>query len=67
MWQWFAERDHAVLVPNRLAQDDPGPGQGRFAESHLDPGRTINDFAVPDERRVEVRDRGHEVLKIRPS
>jgi FkbM family methyltransferase len=65
LWCWFADRDYAVLVPNRVAHNDPGLSQDGFVESHLYPRRTTNYFAVPNERRIEVRDRARDLLKIR--
>jgi FkbM family methyltransferase len=65
LWQWFAEREYAVLVPNRVAHNGPGLTQDGFLESHLYPRRTTNYFAVPIERRVEIRNRARDVLKIR--
>jgi FkbM family methyltransferase len=65
LWQWFADRDYAVLVPNRVAHDDPGLSREGFAESHLYPRRTTNYFAVAAERRIELRDRARAILNIR--
>jgi FkbM family methyltransferase len=64
IWQWFAERDYTMLVPNRVAHNDPGLSLDGFVESHLYPRRTTNYFAVPKERRVEIRDRSRAVLKL---
>ena len=64
MWQFFAENDYEIFVPNRLAHDGEGLGQTNFAESHLYPRRTTNYFAVASERRTEVRDRARQVLGI---
>ena len=64
LWQWFAEREYAVLVPNRVAHNGPGLTQDSFLESHLYPRRTTNYFAVPIEYHVEIRNRARDVLKI---
>jgi FkbM family methyltransferase len=64
LWEWFADREYAVLVPNRVAHEDPGLGREGFLESHLYPRRTTNYFAVPRERRVEIRDRARIVLGL---
>ena len=64
MWQWFADREFAVLVPNRVAHDDPGLTLEGFVESHLYPRRTTNYVAVPRERRIEVRDRARVVTGV---
>jgi FkbM family methyltransferase len=65
LWRWFAERDYAVLIPNRVAHNDPGLSQDGFLESHLYPRRTTNYFAIANERLVEIRDRARDVLNIR--
>ncbi len=67
MWQWFMEREYSLLVPNRVAHYDPGLSLECFVESHLYPRRTTNYFAVPNERRTEVRDRARDILKIKPT
>jgi FkbM family methyltransferase len=64
LWKWFSDHDYAVLVPNRLAHDDPGLGEECFLESHLYPMRTNNYFAVAKERRIEIRDAARKLLKI---
>jgi FkbM family methyltransferase len=64
LWKWFSDRDYALLVPNRLAHDDPGLTEEGFLESHLYPWRTTNYFAVARERRIEVRDKARKLLKI---
>jgi FkbM family methyltransferase len=64
LWQWLAARDYVVLVPNRVAHNDPGLSLEGFIESHLYPRRTTNYFAVASERHVELRDKAREVLRI---
>lgn len=64
LWGWFAERDYAVLVPNRLAHLDDGLSRDGFVESHLYPRRTTNYFAVPRERRLEVRAQARRILGL---
>ena len=67
LWRWLVERDYVVLVPNRLAHNDPGLSLEGFIESHLYPRRTTNYFAVASERRVELRDKARHVLGIDPT
>jgi FkbM family methyltransferase len=64
LWRWFTDRSYAVLVPNRLAHEDPGLGLEGFLESHLYPRRTTNYFGVPTERRHEIRGRARRILKL---
>ena len=45
------------FVPNRLAHDGDGLSLECFLDSHVYPRRTTNYFAVPEERRIEIRDR----------
>jgi FkbM family methyltransferase len=67
LWRWLSEREYVVLVPNRLAHNDPGLSLEGFVESHLYPRRTTNYFAVASERRGELRDKAREVLGIVPT
>jgi FkbM family methyltransferase len=64
IWQWFADRNYVILVPNRLAHNDPGMSRDGFLESHCYPRRTTNYFGVANERRVEIRDQARVLLKI---
>jgi FkbM family methyltransferase len=63
LWRWFAEREYSVVVPNRVAHDDPGLGQDGFLEGHIYPRRATNYFAIPNERRTEIMHRARCVLK----
>ena len=67
MYQFLASNDYAVVVPNRVAHNDSGLTEDGFIESHLYPRRTTNYFAIPNERRVEIRDRARTILNIRTS
>ncbi|MBV1858662.1 MAG: FkbM family methyltransferase [Nannocystaceae bacterium] len=62
VFEWFNQRDFDVLVPNRLAHECPGLSLEGFLDSHRFPRRTLNYFAVPSERRDEVRVRAHSIL-----
>lgn len=62
LWQWFDDRDIAVLVPNRLAHFDDGLSREGFLESHHYPCRTTNYFAIPREHRLEIRSRARRIL-----
>jgi FkbM family methyltransferase len=64
MWRWLQDRDFDIVVPNRVAHNGPGLSLHGFLESHLYPRRTTNYFAIPKERRVEIRDRARAVLRI---
>jgi len=64
LWEMLFEQNYTVLVPNRVAHNDPGLSKESFIESHLYPRRTTNYFAIPNERRREIRDRARDVLKI---
>lgn len=64
LWNFLNDRNYSVLLPNRLAHNDPGLGCHGFVESHLYPRRTTNYFAVPSQRRVEFRDRARRLLGI---
>ncbi len=64
LFDWFDERDYEILVPNRVAHDGPPLHRQGFIESHYYPRRTLNYFAVPAERRIEVRDRARKALGV---
>jgi FkbM family methyltransferase len=64
MWRWLEERNFEIVVPNRVAHNGPGLSLDGFLESHFYPRRTTNYFAIPGERRIEIRDRARIVLQI---
>jgi FkbM family methyltransferase len=64
MWQFFADEGYTLHVPNRVAHDDEGLSLEGYVESHTYPRRTTNYFAIPAERRVEIRDRARSLLGI---
>src|SRR4030095_7798724 len=64
LYDWFAIRDYETLVPNRVAHNGPALSQEGFIEAHFYPRRTLNYFAVPAERRIEIRDRARKALGI---
>jgi FkbM family methyltransferase len=67
LFDWFAAAQYEILVPNRVAHNGPGLGRDGFVEAHYYPVRTGNYFAIPAERRTEIRDRAREVLGIVPA
>jgi FkbM family methyltransferase len=64
MWQFFTNKKYEIFVPNRVAHNGPGLTMEGFSESHVYPRRTTNYFAVPIERRVEIRDSARKILNI---
>jgi FkbM family methyltransferase len=64
MWRWLEERDFDIVVPNRVAHNGSGLSLEGFLEAHLYPRRTTNYFAIPKERRIEIRDRARALLRI---
>jgi FkbM family methyltransferase len=64
MWQFLHERQYGLHLPSRLAHDDVPLGKEGYLESHLYPRRTTNYFAIPMERRLEIRDRARALLGI---
>jgi FkbM family methyltransferase len=64
LWKQLIDLEYLILVPNRLAHNDDGLSFEGFLESHLYPRRTTNYFAVPIERRVEIRDRARYILRV---
>lgn len=66
IFNFFADHAYVVLVPNRLAHDDPGLTEEEFIRSHLYPRATTNYFAVSAPRREEIRNRARKLLGIVP-
>lgn len=64
LYEFFFSIDYVVLIPNRVVHNDFGLSKDGFIESHLYPRRTTNYFAIPKERRIEIRDRARGILKI---
>jgi FkbM family methyltransferase len=64
LYEFLGANGYSVLVPNRVAHNDDGLTSSGFIESHRYPRRTTNYFAIPLERRIEVRDRARKILKI---
>ncbi len=67
LYACLSELGLAVLVPNRLGHHDDGLTLDGFLESHLYPRRTTDYFAIPRERRTEIRDRARALLGIVPA
>ena len=64
MWQFFADLRYRLHVPNRVAHNDDGLSLEGYVDSHVYPRRTTNYFAIPTERRIEIRDRARALLGI---
>ncbi len=65
LFDWFAENEFCIICPDRLAHDAPPLTLSAFLDAHAYPQRTHNFFAVPSEKRSEVRDRARQILGIR--
>jgi FkbM family methyltransferase len=65
MWHWWHDRNFDLFFPNRVAHDAPGLTLDGFVDAHSYPRLTTNYFAIPKERRIEIRDRARNVLKIK--
>jgi FkbM family methyltransferase len=65
LWRYLDELDYMIVAPNRLAHDGEGMSLDAFNDGHLYPRRTTNYFAVPRERRRELRDRARLVLGVK--
>jgi FkbM family methyltransferase len=62
MYEFLTSNGFSILAPNRVAHDDPGLSMQGFLESHWYPRRTTNYFAIPTERRIEIRDKAREIV-----
>jgi FkbM family methyltransferase len=64
LWEWLSERRYEIFTPDRLAHAGPALSCEGFSESHFYPRRTTNYFAVPAERRIQVRTMARQLLRI---
>jgi FkbM family methyltransferase len=64
MWRWWEKQNYDIVLPNRVAHDGAGLTLDCFLDAHVYPRRTTNYFAIPQERRIEIRDRARSVLAI---
>lgn len=65
MFAWWSSKGYGLYVPNRVAHDGPPLTMDSFIESHAYPRRTTNYFAIPDEKRIDVRDRARAIVGTR--
>lgn len=61
---WFTDNDFEIFLPDRVGHDSPPMDAATFLDAHFYPTRSVNFFAVPTERRIEIRDRARRVLGI---
>jgi FkbM family methyltransferase len=66
VWRFFADQRYTLHIPHRVAHNDEGLSLEGFVDSHVYPRRTTNYFAIPQERRIELRDRARVLLGIVP-
>jgi FkbM family methyltransferase len=64
LWEFLTDAGYTVHIPNRVAHNDDGLSMDSFIDSHVYPRRCTNYFAIPSERRIEVRDRARDILGI---
>lgn len=64
LFDWFASRKYELFVPDRVAHDGPPLYRDGFLEAHFYPFRTLDYFAIPAERRIEIRDRARTALGV---
>ena len=64
MWEFLQEAGYVILLPSRVAHQDPGMSLEGFLEAHIFPRRTTNYFAVHKSRREEVRARAWEIQRF---
>src|SRR3974390_1970424 len=57
MWFWWEARNYDIFLPNRVAHDALKLSLDRFIDAHFYPQPTTNYFVIPNERRMEIRDR----------
>lgn len=64
LWQWLSERGYGVFYPDRLAHTAPALPLEVFLDAHEHPRRTVDFFAVHQDRQTAVRDRARVLLGI---
>lgn len=62
MWRFLDQAGYVILTPDRVSHTAPPMDLGCFLDSHFYPRRTLNYFAVAQERRDEIRTRSHAIL-----
>lgn len=65
LFSWFVENEFDIVCPDRLAHDAPPMTLSAFVDAHAYPRHTHNFFAVPTEKRSEVRTKSRQILSIR--
>ena len=64
VFDWCVEAGFEVVLPERLAHTSPALDRGGFLDAHHFPRRSTDFFAVPSERRDEIRSRARRILGI---
>jgi FkbM family methyltransferase len=65
VFKWFEERNYEVTLPDRVPHNAPGLTVELFLDSHHYPRRALDYFAIPNERRIEIRDRARNSVGIK--
>lgn len=64
LFGWFTDHAYDVVAPIRVAHNAPPMTLDVFLDAHEYPRLTQDFFAIPRERRVEIRDRARSILGI---
>lgn len=64
IWRELDALDYVLLLPNRVAHNGDGLSLEGFLDAHVYPRATTNYFAIPRERRLEVRDKAREIVGV---
>lgn len=65
LFNWFVENEYNIVCPDRLAHNAPPMTLSGFLDAHAYPQHTHNFFAIPTEKRFEVRTKARQILGIR--
>lgn len=57
IWNFFNDLGYTLHAPNRVAHNDNGLSLDGFIDGHVYPRRCTNYFAIPKEKRNEIRER----------
>jgi FkbM family methyltransferase len=64
IWNFFNDINYTLHAPNRVAHNDEGLNLYGFIDGHVYPRRATNYFAIPKEKRDEIRERATRQIEI---
>ncbi len=65
LFDCFAFQNYLIFHAGQVAHNGPSLSSEGYIEAHYYPRRTTDYFAIPAERRIEIRDRARKVMNVR--